>query len=235
MNPFSIQTPLLPPGFGAQLTDTLNAVARGLILVVIAAAIAFLGWAVASLLARAARVLLPRLGVDAAISRLGKDRPVPEELLPSRLAGYGVFWCVLVAATLLAFRVVGIDLVPSIASRLEDVIPRVLTSALVLVLGIPLALAAGRVLNAILLPTGVRPGRFRSQAVVAVLVGFTVLLALEQLGLAAQLVLAVGVTAVAAAGLAVALAFGLGCRDLARDMIVEYLRGTGGEREGERR
>jgi len=235
MNSILAQTPLLPPGFGDQLIDTVNAVARGLILLVIAAAIAFLGWAVASLLARAARALLPRLGVDAPVSRMGKERPVPEELLPSRLAGYGIFWCVLLAATLLAFRVVGIDLVPSIASRLEDVIPRVLTSALVLVLGIPFALAAGRVVNALLLPTGVRPGRFRSQAVVAVLVGFTVLLALEQLGLAAQLVLAVGVTAVAAAGLALALAFGLGCRELARDMIVEYLRGTGSDREGERR
>jgi hypothetical protein len=235
MSPFSVQTSLLPPDFGVQLTDTLNALLRGLILVLIAALIAFLGWAIGSLLARAARALLPRLGVDAPVARLGQDRSVPEELLPSRLAGYGIFWCVLLAATLLAFRVVGIDLVPSIASRLEDVIPRVLTSALVLVLGIPFALAAGRVVNALLLPSGVRPGRFRSQAVVAVLVGFTVLLALEQLGLAAQLVLAVGVTAVGAAGLALALAFGLGCRDLARDMIVEYLRGSGGERGGERR
>jgi hypothetical protein len=235
MNPFPVQRPLIPADFGAQIIDTLNIVAHGLVVVVIAAAIAFSGWAVATLLSRAVRSLLPYLGVDAPVIRLAKERPVPEELLPSRLAGYGVFWCILVAATLLAFRVVGIDLVPSIASRLEDVIPRVLTSALVLVLGIPLALAASRILNAILLPTGIRPGRFRSQAVVAILVGFTVLLALEQLGLAAQLVLAVGITAVAAAGLALALAFGLGCRELARDMILEYLRGSGEGRGGERR
>lgn len=235
MNPFPVQGPLLPPDFGTQLIDTLIAVAHGLVVIVIAAGIAFIGWALASILSRAVRSLLPYVGVDAPVTRLARERSVPEELLPSRLAGYGVFWCILVAATLLAFRVVGIDLVPSIASRLEDVIPRVLTSALVLVLGIPLALAAGRVLNAILLPTGVRPGRFRSQAVVAVLVGFTVLLALEQLGLAAQLVLAVGITAVAAAGLALALAFGLGCRDLARDMILEYLRGSREGRGGEQR
>jgi hypothetical protein len=235
MNPFPVQSPLIPPDLGTQLIDTLYTVGHGLVIVLIAAAIAILGWAVASLLALAVRSVLPYLGVDAPVTRLAKKRPVPEELLPSRLAGYAVFWIFLVAAALLAFRVLGIDLVPSIASRLEDVIPRVLTSALVLVLGIPLALAASRLLNAILLPTGVRPGRFRSQAVVAVLVGFTVLLALEQLGLAAQLVLAVGITAVAAAGLALALAFGLGCRDLARDMIIEYLRGSGAGRSGEPR
>ena len=50
------------------------------------------------------------------------------------------------------------------------------------------------------------------------------LLALEQLGFAAQFVMAVGIVAVAALGLALGLAFGLGCRDLARDFVVEYLR-----------
>jgi len=56
-----------------------------------------------------------------------------------------------------------------------------------------------------------------------VLSGFAVLLSLEQLGLAAQLILAIGVAATGAIGLAIALAFGLGCRDLARDFVVEYL------------
>jgi hypothetical protein len=93
-------------------------------------------------------------------------------------------------------------------------------------LGIPLALAAGRLLNALLIQSGVRPNRIREQSTGALLVAFTVLIALDQLGLAAHLVLAVVVAVVAAAGLAVALAFGLGCRDLARDLIVEYLRAS---------
>jgi hypothetical protein len=81
--------------------------------------------------------------------------------------------------------------------------------------------------------TGVRLGKVRSQILVAVLVVFTVLLALEQLGLAAQLVMAVGIAGVGAVGLALALAFGLGCRDLARDLVVEYLRATDQEAPNE--
>ena len=46
----------------------------------------------------------------------------------------------------------------------------------------------------------------------------------EQLGFAVQFVMAIGVVMAAAAGLALALAFGLGCRELARDFLVEYLR-----------
>ncbi|HEU5310823.1 MAG TPA: hypothetical protein VFV24_05160, partial [Candidatus Eisenbacteria bacterium] len=80
--------------------------------------------------------------------------------------------------------------------------------------------------NSLLLQSGVRPNRLREQGTTALLVGFTVLIALDQLGIAAHLVLAIVIAIVAAAGLALALAFGLGCRDLARDLIVEYLRAS---------
>jgi hypothetical protein len=125
-----------------------------------------------------------------------------------------------------ALRLLGLDLVPSISARLQDVVPRVLTSALVLVAGVPISIGASRLVSSILPPTGTGPSRFRYQAITATLIGVVILLALDQLGLAAQLVMAIGVAMVGAAGLAVALAFGLGCRDLARDLIVEYLRAS---------
>jgi hypothetical protein len=214
---------LLPPDFPGELQATLLAVTRGLLLALIAGGLALVGWLVAALLARATQGILSLIGVDASVARLQRGG-APAELRPSRLVGYAVFWCTFLAACVVSLRAVGLDLVPSIALRIEDVVPRVLTSALVLVLGIPFSVGAGRILNALLSPTGVHPGRVRSQAMTAILVGFTVLLALEQLGLAAQLVMAIGIAAVAAAGLALALAFGLGCRDLARDLIIEYLR-----------
>jgi hypothetical protein len=220
---------LLPPDLGPQLQQTLYVVSRGLLLLILAGLVALAGWLLATLLARAARAIVSWTGADTPVRRLSAGS-MRDELLPSRVASYTVFWCVLLVGSVLALRIVGIDLVPSIALRLQDIVPRVVTSALVLVIGIPVALAASRLLNAILEPSGMRRGRIRSQAVVALLVGFTILLALDQLGFAAQFVLAVGIAAVAAAGLALALAFGLGCRELARDLIVEYLRASEDER-----
>ncbi|HZE18537.1 MAG TPA: hypothetical protein VE402_00325, partial [Candidatus Angelobacter sp.] len=144
------------------------------------------------------------------------------------------FWAIILAAILVSLRVVGMDLAPSITARLQDVVPRVLTSALVLLLGVPIAMAAGRIIGTLLAQTGVRLGRLRSQMLVSVLVAFMVLLALEQLGLAAQLVMAIGIATVGAVGLALALAFGLGCRDLARDLVVEYLRAADNEAPSDR-
>ncbi|HEV8128880.1 MAG TPA: hypothetical protein VGQ14_04420 [Candidatus Eisenbacteria bacterium] len=218
---------IIPPDLTLQLQDTLVSVISGVVLVLAAGVIAFLGWLLATLLARAAQFVLSRTGVDASAQKLAAPgEPRRPELHPSRIVGFALFWTIFLSAVIVALRVVGLDLAPSIAARMQDVVPRVLTSAVVLILGIPLAIAASRILNALLAPSGLRPNRIRSQAVTALLVGFVVLIALEQLGLAAQLVIAIGITVVAAAGLALALAFGLGCRDLARDLIIEYLRAS---------
>lgn len=217
---------VIPPDLALQLHDTVVSVVGGIILVLVAGAIAFLGWLVATLLGRAAQWILSHTGVDASTQKLAHGEPRRLEFYPSRVVGYALFWTVFLSACIVALRVVGLDLAPSIAARLQDVVPRVLTSAVVLILGIPLALAGSRILNALLAPSGLKPNRIRSQAVSALLIGFVVLVALEQLGLAAQLVIAIGITVVAAAGLALALAFGLGCRDLARDLIIEYLRAS---------
>jgi mechanosensitive ion channel-like protein len=225
---------LIAPDFGAQLQSTLTSVSEGLILFLISAGVFLVGWLLAAFLSRLIQSLFSLIGVDASYARLRQHGVLAPELPPSRFAGYIMFWAIILAAVLISLRIVGMDLAPSIAARLQDVVPRVLTSALVLLLGIPIALAAGRVLGAMLASTGVRLGRLRSQVIVSLLVVFVVLLALEQLGLAAQLVMAVGIAAVGAVGLGLALAFGLGCRDLARDLVVEYLRASDHEAPTER-
>ena len=222
----SLLSPFIPPDLGMQLQETLFAVTGALTLLLIAGVIALVGWLLAVLLSRAAQSLLSMTGLDGPARRLATDSGIRPELLPSRLVGFSIFWLTILGTAIVALRVLGLDLVPSIVVRLQDVVPRILTSGLVLLLGIPLALTASRLLTALLLQSGVRPSRIRAQGVAALLVSFTVLIALDQLGLAAHLVLAVAIAIVAAAGLALALAFGLGCRDLARDLIVEYLRAS---------
>jgi hypothetical protein len=217
---------IIPPDLGAQLEETLLAVTGGLTLLLIAGVIALAGWVIGALLSRAAQSILAMAGIDGPAKKLASGAGIRPEMLPSRLVGFTIFWLTILGTSIVALRVVGLDLAPSIVARLQDVVPRIVTSGLVLLLGIPLALAASRVLNALLLQSGVRPSRIRSQGVAALLVSFTVLIALDQLGLAAHLVLAVAIAIVAAAGLAIALAFGLGCRDLARDLIIEYLRAS---------
>lgn len=220
---------LLPPNFQAQLQETLVAVSAGLVIFLIAVVIALIGWLLALALSRGIQGLLSLVGIDAPVARLKTRDRTRLIVLPSRIAGYLVFWSTFLAACVVALRVLGLDLIPSVSARLQDVVPRALTCAMVLLAGVPMAIGAARLLSSLFpLSTG-GPGRLRYQTIASVLVGFVVLLALEQLGLAAQLVLAIAVAVVGAAGLALALAFGLGCRDLARDLIIEYLRASESE------
>lgn len=201
---------------GASASEAGVAVAVALVVVLV-------GWAIATLLARLVRGLLRALRFDDAMRRVAGPRASARHK-PADIAGWAIYWTVLACAVLLAFDMLGYDLAASVAARLGEVMPRIVTSALLFVAGGLVALLVGGVTRRFLESGEIRAAKFQGQVVTAVLTGFAALLALEQLGFAAQFVMALGVIAVAAAGLGLALAFGLGCRELARDFLVEYLR-----------
>lgn len=190
----------------------------GVVVVVI-----LLGWAIATPLARLVRGGLRAIRFDAGMRRvLGQRATARHE--PAGVAAWAVYWGVIACAALLAFELLGYRLTASVGNRLSEVVPRIVTSALIFAAGALVAVIVGGITRRFLASADIRAARFEGQVVTAVLTGFAALLALEQLGFAAQFVMALGVVAVAAAGLGLALAFGLGCRELARDFLVEYLR-----------
>jgi hypothetical protein len=216
----------------SRLDDLGRASGQGALNVLVAIVVLLAGWAVAALVSRLVRVALRATRFEDGIRRvLGPRSTARYE--PAGVAAWLVYWLVIAAAAMLAFEVLGYSLATSVAVRLGEVVPRILTSAVLFAVGSLIALLIGSVVRRFLDSADIRAARFQGQVVSAVLTGFAVLLALEQLGFAAQFVMAVGIAAVAATGLGLALAFGLGCRDLARDFLVEYLRSL--EDEGPKR
>jgi len=140
------------------------------------------------------------------------------------LVAWAVRWLILASGLILACDVLGFELSTSLTQRLSEVLPRVLAATLLLVMGVTAAMLLGTVTERFFGSAGLTGARLRGQIVTGLLTLFAVLLALEQLGFAAQFAMAVGLILMGAAGVAVALAFGLGCRDLARDFVVEYLK-----------
>lgn len=189
----------------------------------VALAVVLAGWALATLLARLVRWALRMLRFDDGVRGLLGARATARHR-PSDIGGWAVYWIIVTGAVLLAFDLLGYPLGASVAERFAEVVPRIVTSALLFAAGALVAMLVGAVTRRFLESAEIRAARLQGQVVTAVITGFAALMALEQLGFAAQFVMAVGVIAVAAAGLGLALAFGLGCRDLARDFLVEYLR-----------
>lgn len=186
--------------------------------------VVLIGWLLARLLEVITLYLLRALRFNQGIRGLLGASGTPLAHEPAALASWAVRWIMVVVAFLLAFDVLGLNLTTGVSDRLVDALPRVVTATLLLAVGLVLAWLLGGATRRLFEGAGLRGSRLRGQIVTVLLSGFAVLLALEQLGFAAQFVMALGITVVAAAGLAVGLAFGLGCRDLARDFVVEYLR-----------
>lgn len=187
------------------------------------------GWLVAAIVSRLVIALLRALKFDHAMGRVFGARGAGGHE-PARLAGWAVYWLTLASAAVVALDALGLHVGDSVSGRLATVLPGIVTSAVLFAVGSLIALLAGAITRRILETAHVRAARFQGQVVAAVLTAFAALLALEQVGFAAQFVIWVGIVAVAAAGLALALAFGLGCRELARDFLVEYLRSLDDER-----
>ena len=182
------------------------------------------GWLAAALLARGLGALLRRALPD------GADAPHS----PARLVEWTVHWLGLALALLAAADRMGVPLGHSVSERLATVLPRILAAGMLFAAGTVAALLSGALSRRFFESAGVRSAHVFARLVTGVLVGFAVLLAIEQLGFAAQFVMGLGWIAAACAGLAFALAFGLGARDVARDFLLEYLRGLEDEPTPER-
>lgn len=193
-----------------------------------------IGWLVARLVSGLAVPLLRTLRFNEGVRGLlgvPSDHAARHE--PAKLAAWMIFWTLMLISLLLAMDALGFNLTIAVSDRLRDVLPRILVATVMLVIGVIIAIVLGSVTRRLFEGAGLRASRFRGQLVTSVLTVFAVLLALEQLGLAAQFIMTIMLIVIGAVGLALGLAFGLGCRDLARDFVVEYLRSL--DREGPQR
>jgi hypothetical protein len=222
--------PQIEPGLLDRLRALLLGAQRELTGLLVVLGVFLVGWLIAALLARLALVVLRAARFNAAARGIFPNWVREGRHEPASVASWGIYWVVIVASVVLALDTLGWGIGMAVGDRLRDVLPRIVASVLLLLFGVLVAMALGAVTRRFLAGAGIRGARVRGQIVTAVLTFFAVVLALEQLGLAAQLVMALGIALVAAIALALGLAFGLGCRDLARDFVVEYLRSLDADR-----
>jgi hypothetical protein len=206
----------------ARVRDLAAGAGQGALNFLLALVVALIGWALARLAAALTRTILRAARLNEGVRGLFGTHALRHE--PAGLAAWAVYWAIMVVTIMLALDTLGFNLSASVTERLGEVLPRIVASAVLFGVGVLFAMLIGVITHRVFETAGLKGGRLRGQIVTAVLSAFAVLLALEQLGFAAQFVMAVGLIALAALGLGLGLAFGLGCRDLARDFVVEYLR-----------
>ncbi len=164
--------------------------------------------------------LLERGGVTQAVERSGTH------VNPTRVLANLVFWLVMFTVILLASNSLGLDSLANVVSTLVSYIPSVIAAIVIILVGIVLGGFVGGLIAAS--AGAVHGGRSLARLGRGGVILLAIFMALQQLGIATDIVTTAFAILFGAIALALSLSFGLGNRELAgeitRDWYERYRR-----------
>jgi hypothetical protein len=182
--------------------------------------ILFIGYLIARLVKAAVTKLLETVGLDRALSgsQAGSyvERVSPGAR-PSRLVGVVAFWFIFIYAIAAAVGALKIPALTNFMANVQNYLPNVIAAVLILVVGVALAGAVGGLVDRLM---GDSPGGRLARTIGPTLIlAIVVFMVLNQLKIAPAIVTTTYIALVGMLAVAGALAFGLGGRELAADMM----------------
>ena len=189
--------------------------------------ILLIGYLVAKALQKVVALALEKVGTDKAL-RSGATgeyvNRVAPDTSPSRLIGTVVFWFVLLGALSIAISALGIAALNDFIANVFNYLPNVVAAILILVIAIALAGWLTQLITRSMGETTM--GKLTSTAVPSLVLAIALFMVLDQLRIATEIVTITYAALLGALAIGLALAFGLGGRDLASRMLEDtYQRG----------
>ena len=177
-----------------------------------------LGYIVAKVLGGVATRALGRSGFDDAIHRepTGQwiKRVIPR---PSNLVGAVVFWAILLGAVSVAVDVLGIEALENLVAAIYGYLPNVIAALLIFVVAVAIAAGVASLSSKLLGDTSL--GRIVSTVAPILVFAIATFMILDQLKIAETIVTITYAALLGSLALGSALAFGLGGRDVAAQML----------------
>jgi len=216
---------------GVSIVNALNDAVR-LILTFIPRVIGFLvilivGLILATLVSRALTLILRKVGFDRMANRIGLSRfeqRMGITLDPAGILGKIVYWFILLIFLVPAADALGLPAVSNILNTLVAYIPNVFVAILVLFLGTLAATFVADLVRGAVASANIGSPRIFAGIARWAIIGFSALVALEQLQISTPLINELFGGIVAAMAIAFGLAFGLGGQEAARRWLA---RGEG--------
>jgi hypothetical protein len=143
---------------------------------------------------------------------------------PSALAGVIAYWTILLIALLQMSRILDIKVVTSFSDRLASIVPGLLAGVFIGIIGLVLISFLGNFVMTVARTAGFPHAALLTRIVKIAGYVLVVGIALEQIDLSRTMISAMLQILFAAVVFGLALAFGLGCKDLARDAAARFLQ-----------
>ena len=181
-------------------------------------AVLLIGWIVARVLGKLAWRATHRAGLDRALHS-GTGGNFLQRMLPapSRVVGRIVFWAIFLGAISLAASVLGVAALTAFVGAIWAYLPNVLAAVLIFLVASAIAGGVVALVRRTMGETAL--GRIVATAVPVLVLTIATFMILEQLKIAHDIVVTTYTLLLGAIALGSALAFGLGGRDVARQML----------------
>lgn len=194
--------------------------------------ILFAGYLLAKLIERGADRLLARMGLNRWLERGGVLDAVERtgwRRAPSRLLGTIVFWFVMFSVILLAANALGLSSLATVFTQLVSYIPSVIAAVVIILVGIVL----GEFVDGLIMASagGIHGGPTLARVGRGGVIVLAIFMAMQELGVATEIVTIAFAIVFGALALAFALSFGMGNRDLAGEVTRRWYEQMRAERE----
>lgn len=188
--------------------------------------ILIVGWIIAKIIQKVVTQLLKIARLDVLSEKAGIASILAKGEIKYTLAeliGIIVYWLLILVVIITALDAFNLTVTSELLNQAVLYVPRVIAAIFILVLGLFFAALLGSVVRTTAANAGIGYAKNLGQITQAVVVIFTVLTTLGQLGVRTVILDQAIVVAIAAAGLALALAFGLGSKDIAGKIMSDVV------------
>ncbi|HEX2911938.1 MAG TPA: hypothetical protein VH186_14110 [Chloroflexia bacterium] len=203
------------------VSDILDFIPRfinGLIILIVGYLVCLLVRAIARFILRRVHLdqLAERSGVTGAIQGLGIKAPLSEIFVQI------IFFFLILSFATAAVRLMGLDAVAELLENVLRFVPKAISAALLLIFGSMLARFLGNTIAAVAESINITYSSALGKVIEYAVIAFTAILAISTLGVDTTILTSSFTILIASAGLAIALTFGLGSREAARNVIAGY-------------
>jgi hypothetical protein len=197
-----------------------------LINVLLVLIILFIGWVISKLIKTLVTRVLKAIRLDVLSERIELDKLLAKGSIQysfSEIVGIVCYWLALLVTFVIAINAIGLTVAADLLNKVILYIPNIIAAIFILILGMFAATLLKNIVQTAATNAGIAQANLLGKAVEIVVIVFAITIVLEQLNIGARVIeLAVGIV-LGAVGLAVALAFGLGCKDIAARHTSEFL------------
>jgi small-conductance mechanosensitive channel len=192
------------------------------------------GWAIAKFFQFLTVKILKLLHLDIASEKTGVSGMLAKgeiENTPAELISNLVYWFLMLIVFVVAINALGVPVSSGLFKSILQYVPNVIAAVFVLILGMFVASLVSAVVLLTASNTGISNAKLLARGTQYAIIIFAAVLALDQLGIETRILASAITVIIGAIGLAFAIAFGLGGKEIAASFMIDLLKLTREDRK----